>query len=145
LGRQLAPAPLGVVTINNAPSPANVVYATYFNVGKKIWVRGLDLATDVVATSRLTLDVNYSWQSRNVFTGVNGGNGAPLMSNSPNSRGSLGARYRHENGLGMEFRARYSESYPVNSGVYATNVAFPIAAGQPGASTTPVVGGYNRC
>ncbi|MEO7520912.1 MAG: TonB-dependent receptor [Gemmatimonas sp.] len=146
LGRQLAPAPLGVVTLNNASAPANAVYATYFNVNKKIWVRGLDLATDVVATDRLTLEVNYSWQSRNVFTGVNGGNGAPLMSNSPNSRGSVGGRYRNErNGIGVELRARYSESYPVNSGVYATNVAFPIAAGQPGASATPVVGGFNRC
>jgi outer membrane receptor for ferrienterochelin and colicins len=84
-----------------------------------------------------------------VFNGVNGGNGAPLMSNSPNSRGSGGARYRNEaNGMGFEMRMRYNEAYPVNSGVYATNVAFPIAAGQPGATTTPVASsslGYNKC
>lgn len=142
----LASAPLGVVTFDDANAPANVVYATYFNVNKKIWVRGLDLATDIVATDRLTLDVAYSWQSRNVFPGVNGGNGAPLMSNSPNSRGSVGGRYRNENnGIGMELRTRYNESYPVNSGVYATNVAFPIAAGQPGAVASPAPGGYNRC
>lgn len=142
----VAAAPLGVVTFNDANAPANVVYATYFNVNKKIWVRGLDIATDIVATDRMTFDVAYSWQSRNVFNGVNGGNGAPLMSNSPNSRGSLGARYRNDdNGVGFEMRTRYNESYPVNSGVYATNVAFPIAAGQPGATATPAAGGYNRC
>jgi len=142
----VAAAPLGVVTFDDANAPANVVYATYFNVNKKIWVRGLDIATDVVATDRLTFDVAYSWQSRNVFNGVNGGNGAPLMSNSPNSRGSIGGRYRNDdNGVGFEMRTRYNESYPVNSGVYATNVAFPIAAGQPGATATPAAGGFNRC
>jgi outer membrane receptor for ferrienterochelin and colicins len=146
VGRSFAPAPLGVVTFNGVPAPANQVYATYFNVNKKIWIRGLDIATDVVATDRLTFDVSYSWQSRNVFGDVNGGNGAPLMSNSPNSRGSLGGRYRNElSGLGFEVRTRYNESYPVNSGVYATNVAFPIAPGQLGALATPATGGYNRC
>ncbi len=142
----VAAAPLGVVTFNDPNTAANAVYATYFNVNKKIWVRGLDIATDIVATDRMTFDVAYSWQSRNVFPGVNGGNGAPLMSNSPNSRGSLGARYRNDdNGIGFEMRTRYNEAYPVNSGVYATNVAFPIAAGQPGATATPASGGYNRC
>ena len=146
VGRSFAPAPLGVVTFDGVNAPANVVYATYRNVNKKIWLRGLDIATDVVATDRLTFDVSYSWQSRNVFADVNGGNGAPLMSNSPNSRGSLGGRYRNElSGLGFELRTRYSEAYPVNSGVYATNVAFPIAAGQPGALPSPAAGGYNRC
>ena len=96
VGRRFAPAPLGVVTFGNAPSPANVVYATYFNVNKKIWVRGLDLATDFVATDNISFDATYSWQSDNVFEDVLGGNGAPLMSNSPKSRGTAGARYRNE-------------------------------------------------
>ena len=146
LTTSLASAPLGVVTIDDANAPANAAIATYRSTDR-VWVRGLDLATDIVATDQLTFELAYSWQSRNVWQNVNGGNGAPLMSNSPNSRGSLGGRYRNElSGLGFELRTRYSESYPVNSGVYATNVAFPIAPGQPGASTgaTPT-GGYNRC
>lgn len=149
LTTSIASAPLGVVTFDNGSAPANVVYATYFNVNKKIWVNGLDIATDIVATDRLTFDVNFSYQSKNIFYDVPGGNGAPLMSNSPNSRGSVGMRYRNENnGMGFELRTRYSESYPVNSGVYATNVAYPIAAGQAGASATPVPStslGYNKC
>ena len=143
----VAAVPLGVVTFNNGTTKANQIYATYLTSHQKLWVRGLDLATDVVATDRLTFDVAYAWQNKNVFTDINGGNGAPLMSNSPNSRGSIGGRYRNEdNGIGIELRTRYSEAYPVNSGVLATNVAFPIAAGQPGApTTTPTGTGYNKC
>jgi iron complex outermembrane receptor protein len=141
----VAALPLGVVTFANGQTAPNAIYATYLTSKGKIWVRGLDLATDVVATDRLTIDLAYSWQSQNVFNGVNGGNALPLMSNSPNSRGSLGMRYRNdENGMGFELRTRYNEAYPVNSGVYATNFAFPIAAGQTGATTNPV-GGANRC
>lgn len=143
----VASLPLGVVTFNDPNTRANAVYATYKTSAGKLWVRGLDLATDIVATDRLTFDIAYSYQNKNVFTGLDGGNGAALMSNSPNSRGSAGFRYRNEaNGMGFEMRTRYNEAYPVNSGVYATNVAFPIAAGQVGApTTTPTGTGYNKC
>jgi iron complex outermembrane receptor protein len=142
----VAALPLGVVTFANGASAPNAVYATYFSAkGNPIWVRGLDMAVDVVATDRLTFDLAYSWQSANVFSGINGGNNLPLMSNSPISRGSLGARYNNQsNGLGFELRTRYNEAYPVNSGVYATGFAFPIAAGQPGATAT-ASGGAGRC
>ena len=102
-------------------------------------------ATTVAASERVTMDLAYSYQSQNVFRGLNGGNGLPLMSNSPNSRGSIGMRYRNdENGLGFELRSRYNEAYPVNSGVYATGFAFPIAPGQAGATAT-ASGGPGRC
>jgi outer membrane receptor for ferrienterochelin and colicins len=141
----VASLPVGVVTFANGNSAPNAVYATYFTSANKIWVRGLDLATSVAATDRITADLAYSYQSRNVFQGVNGGNGLPLMSNSPGSRGSLGMAYRNDdNGLGFELRARYNEAYPVNSGVYASNFAFPIAAGQTGATPT-ASGGPGRC
>lgn len=142
----VAALPVGVVTFANQPTAPNAVYATYLTSAGKIWVRGVDMALDVSATDRITLDMAYSYQSRNVFQGINGGNSLPLMSNSPGSRGSLGVRYKNEdNGIGMDVRGRYSESYPVNSGVYATGVTFPIAAGQPGASATPAQGGVGRC
>ncbi len=142
----VASLPVGVVTFENGNTAPNAVYATYFTSPGKLWVRGLDLATTVAATERVTVDMAYSYQSQNVFQGLNGGNNLPLMSNSPNSRGSIGMRYRNEdNGLSFELRSRYNEAYPVNSGVYASNFAFPIAAGQTGASTTTPSGGPNRC
>lgn len=142
----VAGLPVGVVTFENGVTAPNAVYATYFTSAGKLWVRGLDLATSVAATDRVTADLAYSYQSQNVFNGLNGGNGLPLMSNAPNSRGSLGMRYRNDdNGLGFELRTRYNEAYPVNSGVYASNFAFPIAAGQAGAVTTAAAGGPGRC
>lgn len=142
----VASLPVGVVTFANGNTAPNAVYATYYTSPGKLWVRGLDLATTVAANELITVDLAYSYQSQNVFRGLNGGNGLPLMSNAPNSRGSLGMRYRNDNnGLGFELRTRYNEAYPVNSGVYATNFAFPIAAGQTGASATTPAGGPNRC
>lgn len=141
----VAAVPLGVVTFANGVTAPNAVYATYQSAKGSLWVRGVDLAADVVATDRLTFDLNYSWQNANVFPGINGGNGLPLMSNTPINRGSMGARYRNEsNGFGTELRMRYNDAYPVNSGVYANSFAFPIAAGQPGAATN-ASGGANRC
>lgn len=141
----VAAVPLGVVTFANQTTAPNAIYATYLTSKGEIWVSGLDAAVDVVASDRLTFDFAYSYQNRNVFNGVAGGNALPLMSNAPNSRGSIGMRYRNEtNGIGFELRTRYNEAYPVNSGVYATNFAFPLAAGQTG-FTANASGGPNRC
>lgn len=144
----LASAPLGVVTFDSPTASATEIYAVYKTVAKEIWVSGLDVAVDYLATDRLQLDVAYSYSNKNVFNGVDGGNGAPLMSNSPKNRGSVGARYSTGGtGFGGELRVRYTDAFPVNSGVYATNVAFPIAQGQPGAvASVPSASlGYNKC
>ncbi len=146
LTANLAPAPLGVVTFDDPNSSPTAIYATYQKVNKTLWVKGIDLAADVVVSDRLTFDAAMSWQNQNVWNDIIIG-GIPFMSNSPRSRGSLGARYRNEgNGIGFELRSRYNEAYPVNSGVYATNTAFNIAAGQPGAAT-PAAGttGFGKC
>ena len=146
LTTSLAPAPLGVVTFNNANTSPTAVYATYSKVDKTLWVRGIDMAFDVVASDRLTFDAAISWQNQNVWNDIIVG-GIPFMANSPQSRGSLGARYRNEsNGIGFELRSRYNEAYAVNSGVYATNTAFNIAAGQPGAGTVAAgTTGFGKC
>jgi iron complex outermembrane receptor protein len=137
--------PVGVVTFANGNTLPNALYATYLTSKGEIWVTGLDVATDAQVTDRMSFDVAYSFQNKAVFPWINGGNGLPLMSNSPRSRGSLGLRYRNEErALGFELRTRYNESYTVNSGVYATNFAFPLAAGQTGAIANPTTG-PNRC
>ena len=144
----LARAPLGVVTFDSPTAKANEIYAVYKTVAKTIWVSGLDLAVDYLLTNRITMDVQYSYSNKNVFEGVDGGNGAPLMSNSPKNRGSIGSRLNSgTGGWGGELRVKYSDAFPVNSGVYASNVAFPIAAGNPGAVTSVSAAGlgYNKC
>lgn len=142
----LAPAPLGVVTFDDPNTKNNQVLATYQRVNKKLWVSGVDLAVDMAVTDRVTVETNYSFQNKNIWEDIIVG-GIPFMSNSPKSRGSVGGRYRDEqSGLGFELRGRYANAYPVNSGVYSTNTAYTIAAGNPGATpTTPSGTGYNKC
>ncbi|MCC6244754.1 MAG: TonB-dependent receptor [Gemmatimonadaceae bacterium] len=146
LAGNLAPAPLGVVTFNDPNTSPTAIYATYSKVDKTLWVRGIDMAFDVVASDRLTFDAAVSWQNQNVWKDIIVG-GIPFMANSPQSRGSVGARYRNENnGIGFELRTRYNEAYAVNSGVYSTNTAFNVAAGQPGAGTVaPGSTGFGKC
>ncbi|MGV3708354.1 MAG: TonB-dependent receptor domain-containing protein [Gemmatimonas sp.] len=142
----LASAPLGVVTFDTPTASATEIYAVYKTVSKEIWVSGLDLAVDYLLTDRLQLDATYSYSNKNVFEGVDGGNAAPLMSNSPKNRGSLGARYSTQgSGFGGELRVRYTDAFPVNSGVYATNTAFPIGQGREGSITTTPALGYGKC
>lgn len=142
---QFAPAPLGTVTFDGENIAPNVVYATYSSIDRDLWVTGLDMAGSFQATDQVALEGTYSYMNRNVFEEIPGGNGAPLMANSPKSRGTLGIRFEDaERAYTLETRARYSESYPVNSGVYATNVAFAIPAGNDGAVAN-AQGGYNRC
>ncbi len=145
LAPQFAPAPLGTVTFDGANIAPNVVYATYSSIDRDLWVTGLDVAGSYSATDRVAFEGTYSYMNRNVFDEIPGGNGAPLMANSPKSRGTLGIRFEDaQRAYTLETRARYSESYPVNSGVYATNVAFVIPPGNPGAVAN-ARGGYDSC
>ncbi len=145
LAPSFAPAPLGTVTFDGDNIAPNAVYATYRSIGRDLWVSGLDVAGSFSATERVSFEGNYSFMNKNVFEGIPGGNGAPLMANSPRSRGTLGVRFDDAiRAFSVEARGRYQESYPVNSGVYATNVAFVIPAGNPGAVPN-ATGGFNRC
>jgi len=146
LAGSLARAPLGVVTFDGGDviSP-NGLYATYLTVNEQIWVTGLDLAASLTLTDRWSVDATYSHMNRNVFEGVPGGNGADLMSNSPRNRGTFGARFDDAiRGVTFEARGRFAGGYPVNSGVFATGIAFPIPAGNPGAVANPQ-GGLDQC
>ncbi len=145
LAPQFAPAPLGTVTFDGENIAPNVLYATYSSIDRDIWVTGLDVAGSFAASQRFSLEGTFSHMNRNVFESIPGGNGAPLMANSPKNRGTLGVRFENaDRAYTFETRARYQESYPVNSGVYATNVAFAIPAGNEGAVPN-AVGGFNRC
>jgi iron complex outermembrane receptor protein len=134
LANTLGRAPLGVVTFEGDDIiKPNALYATYFSVNEEIWVTGVDLAAGLTISDRWSADATYSHMNRNVFDGIPGGNGLPLMANSARNRGTLGVRFEDAvRGLNIEARTRYSEAYPVNSGVYATGVSFPIPQGNPG-------------
>jgi outer membrane receptor for ferrienterochelin and colicins len=142
-----AALPLGVVTWDEAAGGQRRILATYFNAGdKKIWIRGLDIATTIQATQNFAISGNYSYQDRTIFRDILGGNAAPLMSNSPSSRGSIAGRYENAaNTWSYETRLNYAESHPVNSGVYGTTASWPIAPGNPGATTTAAASAVAGC
>jgi outer membrane receptor for ferrienterochelin and colicins len=127
-----APLPLGIVTFNDDRfASARDVYATYTSYNKTITVRGVDLALDVALNDYWTLGTTYSWVSDNVFPEVLSSNQRPLMLNAPDNKGTLQLQFRDETRYwGFNVRTRYTNAYPVNSGVYATGVKFP----RPGAA-----------
>ncbi len=119
----LSSVPQGIVQFNNDRfASATDVHATYTSsTDEEFDVNGLDLAVDFVANDNWTFAGTYSWVSDVVFKDVTSSNNTALMLNAPGNKASLAARYRNElRGLSFELRSRYSEGYPVNSGVYAS-------------------------
>jgi iron complex outermembrane receptor protein len=137
----MASVPQGIVQFNNEKfASATDFHATYTSqTDKEFDVNGLDLAVDLVASDRWTLSGSYSWVSDNIFTDVVSSNNTPLMLNAPGNKGSLAAKYRNEpKGVSLEVRTRFSDAYPVNSGVYASGNTLnntPITFTRPGTTT----------
>jgi len=122
----LAALPLGIITFSDPRfASATDIFATYTKTDQEVDVQGADVAFDVVLNDVWTLVANYSWVSNLIFEDVTSSNGQALMLNAPDNKGALALRYYSDpRGLGYEIRGRYSNAYPVNSGVYATDVTF---------------------
>jgi outer membrane receptor for ferrienterochelin and colicins len=133
--------PVGIVQFNDDRfANGTDLYATYTSQSdKEITVRGLDAALDIVLNDRWTVAGMYSYVSKTIFDDVTSSNGTALMLNSPGNKGSLTLKYRDEGrGLGFEGRTRFSDAYPVNSGVYASGqnlLGRPITFQRPGTTT----------
>jgi outer membrane receptor for ferrienterochelin and colicins len=123
----LSQVPQGIVQFNDERfASATDVHATYTSTtDQEFDVQGVDLALDYVLNPRWTLSGTYSWISDVIFEDITSSNGQALALNSPDHKASLTARYRSDGGgLGFEFRGRYTNAFPVNSGVYATDFTF---------------------
>lgn len=124
----LKPLPLGIVSFDSPTfASATDVYATYTSYDQTITVNGLDIALDFVVNSSWTLAGTASFVSEDVFEEAISSNNLPLMLNAPTNKFTTTATYRSSNGSwGFDGRLRYANAYPVNSGVYATGVDFPL-------------------
>ena len=124
----LAPLPLGIVSFNdNTFASARDVFATYTSYNKTITVNGIDLAADFVANANWTFTGTYSWVDNDVWPEVTSSNNLPLMLNAPSDKSAITTTYRSTSGSwGADARVRFTNKYPVNSGVYATGVDFPL-------------------
>jgi iron complex outermembrane receptor protein len=129
-----APLPLGVVSFNSETfASARDIYATYTSYDTTVTVNGVDIALDFVANANWTFSGTMSWVDNDSFPEVVSSNQRALMLNAPSNKFSASSRFRSNSGAwGFDARLRHTNAYPVNSGVYATGVDFPI----PGATGT---------
>jgi outer membrane receptor for ferrienterochelin and colicins len=130
----LKPLPLGIVSFNSSTfASATDIYATYTRYDTTITVNGIDVGMDFVANDNWTFGATMSWVDNDSFPEVVSSNFRPLMLNAPTNKLSASSHFRSTSGTwGFDTRVRYTNAYPVNSGVYATGVDFAI----PGATGT---------
>jgi iron complex outermembrane receptor protein len=132
LASVMAPLPLGTVTFDDASIVSNGnLRATYQRLDKTIEVFGTDIGLSYALSQNYALDFTGSVVS-NVIFDVNVGP-QPFALNAPGAKAALTGRYTSdENGWGGELRYRYSNAFPVNSGVFIS--------GQPLVTAGTVVG-----
>jgi len=128
----LAGVPLGTIGFTDEVNKDWNPRATYQRVDKTINVWGADLGMSYQFTQDIALDWTGSVVNRVVFDELQVGSiGNSLMLNAPGAKTTVTARYLGmENGMGFETRWRYTDAFPVNSGVYESNALNPSGAGQ---------------
>jgi iron complex outermembrane receptor protein len=114
----MAALPQGTLAFTNAKLGGDQsIIATYRNGTGDIDVHGLDFAADYQLSDNWLIAATYSNQDKIVFPEQGGALNA-LMSNTPKHRASMTFRYANEtSGWTYETGARYSDAFPVNSGL----------------------------
>ena len=114
----IAALPQGALAVTNTKLGGDQsIIATYTAGIGTVDVRGWDVAIDYQMDDKWLLAATYSNQGKIIFPEI-GGTVNPLMSNSPKHRASGTIHYTNEaNGFGFETGARYSDAFPVNSGL----------------------------
>ncbi len=127
LTSNLAQVPIGTVAPDqrkDSGSPSDLIL-TYRNFGDvDFW--GADLAAQVFLSDRFSLRGAASWVSEECFDFNDDGSCSSALDvalNAPSRKGNVSARW-HDAGTGvtLEGRVRYSDSFPMNSGVYIGDV-----------------------
>ena len=120
---QVAQLPLGTVVPDQTDSPDLLV--TYRNFGEvDFW--GADLSAQILASDRVRINANYSFQSDECFDFNDDGNctsSDDIALNAPNHKGSVGLTFDDQaSGFTAQGRFRFTDGFPMNSGVYVGSV-----------------------
>ncbi len=119
-GAQPKGIPLGTVTPNHELTSTGDLFLTYRNFGElDMW--GSDLAAEVILSPRWSVLGNYSYTSKNFFAASEVGGLTDVALNSPRHKGSAAVQL-HQDAWNGEARVRYSDGFPMNSGVYVGDV-----------------------
>ena len=125
----LARIPLGTVVPDSRVTTNGDIAFTYQTIEKTIDLHGADLAFDFLLTDALTMTGTYSWVSDVEFPEIESGQ-RPLTLNAPDHKGSLGIKWDvRQRALTGEVRARYQNTFPVNSAVFVTGINLPAPGG----------------
>lgn len=112
--------PLGTVTPTSNLTNTPDLYLTYRNFGTlDLW--GADAAIEALLTDRFSLLGTISWASDDFFPRSEVGGLSDIALNAPKTRGSAALRYRDDR-LTTSVRGRFTQGFPMNSGVYVGNV-----------------------
>jgi iron complex outermembrane receptor protein len=119
----VARVPLGTVAPDQHPNSDLIL--TYRNFGNvNLW--GSDMGFEFLATDRVSLNGSFSYVSKQCFDFNHDGScygTQDVALNAPTKKGSIGARYDDKlAGFSLEGRVRYSDAFPMNSGVYVGKV-----------------------
>jgi iron complex outermembrane receptor protein len=127
LTTNIAQFPLGTIAPDqraNAQTPQDLVLS-YRNFGDvDFW--GTDLSAQFIVNDKWSFRANGSFVSEECFDFNNDkscGSSADVALNAPAKKGAFTARWDDaELGLAVEGRVRYSDAFPMNSGVYVGTV-----------------------
>jgi outer membrane receptor for ferrienterochelin and colicins len=112
----LATIPVGVISSANVDARGGQLLVTYVNVDETIDLWGTDISATALLGNEFQLSASASYMSEDVFETENAG---LVTLNSPQWKGTLALDYDNDDtGLFGQVRARYSDGFPVNSGVY---------------------------
>lgn len=125
IAAQVSRVPLGTVTPAGTLDPADLLL-TYRNFGV-VNLGGFDLALQFHLNPKYSVQLNYSFVSRDFFEDVEGGLDVAL--NAPQHKAGAGLEYRSLDGKAEAgVRVRFVDGFPVQSGVYVGHVdAYTLA------------------
>lgn len=128
----LATIPVGVISSSQIDANGAQLLMTYVNVDESIDLWGTDWSARALLRSNVSVAASVSTVSEDVFRTQSAG---VVTLNAPKLKGTVSADYTPESGVFGEVRARFSEGFPVNSGVYIGTRCLPENA----ASTNPLL------
>lgn len=114
--------PVGTVTpTNSSLTTDSDLILTYRNFGDLArWGADFSLEAELIPDGPWTINGTYAWVNKDLWPQSEVGGVSDVALNSPKHHASLGVRYSEVDltGLTVELRGRYSDGYPMNSGVF---------------------------
>jgi outer membrane receptor for ferrienterochelin and colicins len=116
ISRGMSRIPLGTVSSADVDAPGAQLLVTYVNVDETIDLWGTDVSATALLGNEWQLGASASFMSEDVFETENAG---VVTLNAPKWKGTVALDYDNDDtGLFGQVRMRYSDAFPVNSGVY---------------------------